>query len=232
MTEKAVKYLSREPVLNADMLEEIRRGMAETVYAEDDGAIVVMDGGFIGNVSASEERTREFLRAGLLNTYLVVGHGDGCLKALSESGMFNPTRKCWQVAWTKDAPDASGPAEVRKLDLSYAEEVHGNYNELADLDDIKERISAGEMMGAFMDGRMVGFIGTHSEGAMGMLFVLPEYRRYGVGQQLEYSLICRELSLGRTPHGQIFEDNEPSIKLAEKLGFEFSGEKMAWFSHK
>ena len=43
-------------------------------------------------------------------------------------------------------------------------------------DYVAERLAAGAMTGAFLDGVLAGFIGIHEEGSIGMLEVLPAYR--------------------------------------------------------
>jgi tRNA (guanine37-N1)-methyltransferase len=75
------------------------------------------------------------------------------------------------------------------------------------------------MWGAF-DERcdLVGFIGLHADGAMGMLEILPKYRRRGYASELLATLADTLLARGWLPWGQIFCDNEASFALNEKLG--------------
>ena len=49
------------------------------------------------------------------------------------------------------------------------------------------------MTGAFLDGVLAGLIGIHEEGSIGMLEVLPAYRRRGLGYALEAGAIRRAL---------------------------------------
>lgn len=63
---------------------------------------------------------------------------------------------------------------------------------------------------------------------MGLLEVLPRYRRKGYGAVLEAFLIRHMLSLGRTPFCQVFEGNTASEKLQQKLGMERS-DQMTWW---
>ncbi|MFQ7452543.1 MAG: GNAT family N-acetyltransferase [Flavonifractor plautii] len=39
------------------------------------------------------------------------------------------------------------------------------------------------MLGAFVDGTLAGFAGFHGEGSIGLLEVLPAYRRRGLGKR-------------------------------------------------
>ena len=63
---------------------------------------------------------------------------------------------------------------------------------------------------------------------MGLLEVLPEYRRRGLGEALERNAINRALEAGWTPYGQVFCSNEVSRRLQEKLGMEFSDKYISW----
>lgn len=73
--------------------------------------------------------------------------------------------------------------EIRQLDISYTEEILAHYH-LGSEEYIKERLLNGCMFGAFVEGKMAGFIGTHIEGSIGMLEVYEEYRRRGIAESL------------------------------------------------
>ena len=75
---------------------------------------------------------------------------------------------------------------------------------------------------------VAGFIGTHSEGSMGMLEVLPEFRRKGYGLALEQFLIAWHLSRGWTPFGHVIDGNEPSLRLQQKAGMVCAGLPAIW----
>lgn len=55
------------------------------------------------------------------------------------------------------------------------------------------------MTGAFLDGVLAGFIGIHEEGSIGMLEVLPAYRRRSLGYALEAGAIRPRTEGGRYP---------------------------------
>ena len=75
---------------------------------------------------------------------------------------------------------------------------------------------------------LVGFIGEHLEGSMGILYVFPEYRRRGFGTALERCLIARTLEKGLIPFGQVEKDNRNSLRLQEKLGMTCSDDLIVW----
>lgn len=79
-------------------------------------------------------------------------------------------------------------------------------------------------------GELAGFIGMHNEGSLGMLEVLPPFRRQGVAAALEADAVNRLLQKGFTPYAHIIEGNGASIQLQEKLGLCFAREKVYWVS--
>ena len=100
------------------------------------------------------------------------------------------------------------------------------------LEYVRDRIEKGWMFGAFVDGKLAGFIGMHTEGGLGMLEVLPEYRGRGIGRALETYAVNISLEQGYTPFGQVVEDNLVSVKLQESLGFYFAKDKVYWVESK
>ncbi|MCD8379868.1 MAG: GNAT family N-acetyltransferase [Lachnospiraceae bacterium] len=91
------------------------------------------------------------------------------------------------------------------------------------------------MYGAFMqsdEGETVlaGYIGTHSEGALGMLQVRTQYRGRGIGAALESFMINLALTRGEIPFGHIFEGNEASLRLQRKLKMNVTDVILWWVS--
>ena len=69
-----------------------------------------------------------------------------------------------------------------------------------------------------VDGQLVGFVGFHPEGSMGMLTVLPQHRGHGYGEDLEKHDINRAIAMGRIPYCHVFFSNKASFSLQHKLG--------------
>ena len=80
----------------------------------------------------------------------------------------------------------------------------------------------------FLDGEPVGFVGEHLEGSMGLLYVLPEFRRRGFGEALEKFCIAKTIEKGFVPFGQVEKDNAASLNLQKKLGFTVSENLIFW----
>jgi GNAT superfamily N-acetyltransferase len=118
---------------------------------------------------------------------------------------------------------------VDPLDGSWAGKIRSLYShpEFYTEEELAEICDAGRMWGAF-DERcdFVGFIGLHADGAMGMLEILPKYRRRGYATELVATIADTLLARGWLPWGQIFCDNEASIELNEKLGMTVGADRL------
>ena len=99
-----------------------------------------------------------------------------------------------------------------------------------DIGYIRDRIEAG-MFGVFLKGEIAGFAGTHEERSMGLLEILPEYRRLGLAYALEAHLINHLLSQGRVPFCQVAIVNVASIRLQQKLGLTISDQVVYWLGY-
>lgn len=103
-----------------------------------------------------------------------------------------------------------------------------NYHSFTDPEYIHKRIAAGVMHGAFQKGELLGFIGMHSEGSVGMLEVLPQHRRKGAATALMAFMTNFCLERGWVPFSQIFHGNEASLALHRRLGWALSQRPLYW----
>lgn len=153
-------------------------------------------------------------------TQIVVKSPDAVQKVSAEFG-FHDTCPCTQWSYWRDELPKLPEHDIRPLELCHSKLAAQHYKLFSDAEPhLIERIQAGRMWGLFEDGKLAGFIGTHSEGSIGMLEVLPEYRRKGYGMMLESFLIRWHLERGRTPFCHVIDGNEASLCLQQRLGME------------
>ena len=88
---------------------------------------------------------------------------------------------------------------------------------------IRQRIEEG-MLGGMVDGALAGFAGIHQEGTMGLLEVLPQFRRRGLAEVLEVGLIAQQLHRGLLPYCHVRLGNTASEALQTKLGLVFDSD--------
>lgn len=230
VTERAVEYLSKEPLLHMDMLESIRCGSARLLSASDRGVLLFSEACRAVMMSARDGPEAERMFALFDSAPMFVAHQRFYLGNVRERFDYSESMVCFQAAYLKKGPLPEAPcgAEIRLLDESFLPFLAEHYSHASDEGYLLGRLRAGVMFGAFLQGRLAGFIGLHEEGSMGMLEVLPEFRRRGVALSLETFLSNRLLAAGRVPFVQIVEGNAPSLQLHRKLGFSVSKETLCW----
>ena len=89
-------------------------------------------------------------------------------------------------------------------------------------------VGRGSILLGYHGDRLVGFIGEHLEGSMGLLYVFPEFRRRGFAAALQRRLIARTMERGFVPFGQVERDNLASLRLQEKFGMTRSERLIVW----
>ena len=220
-----------DPVLHADMLANLGRPGAQLVYAAPDG-VVLRVSDWLHMVSCRDESFLDRLLPLLPDEPGSVILHQACLAApLMHTGKYRDSRAFYQVCYDKTEPLPVRLPEntvLRALTRADLPVVCENYHSF-DTDDgyIAERIDAG-MLGAFVDGRLAGFMGTHDERSMGLLVILPEFRRHHLAEALECAFINRQLALGEVPYGQVLTDNEASLALQRKLNMRISETPVYW----
>lgn len=137
-----------------------------------------------------------------------------CVKYILPENIKLPKNKCEVTRLTKD--DAN---------YIYANYDYKNFSSPAY---ISERIVKDLSFGIMEDNKLVGWVLTHDDGSIGLLNVLPEYRRKGYGYELMLAITREARRLGHLPFLHIEEDNIKSTELALKLGFK-QDRKVSWF---
>ncbi len=149
------------------------------------------------------------------------------LEELLAERHYRPAQRCRQVLYTMRNTLPVRHKDIRRLTADSLKDVCCGGGPGAE-DYVRGRIEAGDMYGAFAEGKLVGFGGIHSDGRMGMLYVEPDYRRQGIGSALESYMVNRMLERGWTPYGHIREDNRAALSLQEKLGLYSAAKTFCW----
>ena len=230
MIEKALEYLKRDTLLHVDMLETIKRGIGEVIYAGNDG-VVLLNSGYTYMISVESEETLERACSVIgKRPEVICAHNALFTPLLQEKYGYKHQMECFQCAYMSGEKldlRASEGIELKPLTIEQLDFVVENYSHNPDRNYILERLEAG-MIGAFYGNEIVGFVGTHTEGTMGMLEIVPAYRRRGIAYTLEAAMINYTLDKGFIPHAHIVTTNEASIKLQEKVGMNFSDKTATW----
>lgn len=227
--EQALAYPGRDPLFYMDMLEPLRRGTAELLYAEEDGVLLCESGG-IHMMSAAGPAAAERCFALLSRCAMLVGHELWYKAEAVRRFGLHEEQICYQAAWLAPEPPAAAPfgGELRLLGEEMAQWVYDHYSHpFGGVAYMQGALRRG-MLGAFVDGACAGFAGFHEEGSIGMLEVLPVYRRRGVGEALLRGAVRLALERGQYAFGQVFTDNQASLALQRKVGMSVSRERLFW----
>ena len=233
MDTTAFNYLAKDRRTNIDMLEILSLPNSIVWFAAEYGVLLEHDEYFL--LSCEPEREAEFLPrlvSGLSEDTerMIVLHGTGLKGVLMRDYGFSCLMDVRHCIYESTAPvPVSLPqgVAIRRLDASHLGFVLEHYHMMDDEAYLAGRISEG-MFGAFVEGELAGFIGTHDEHAIGLLEILPEFRRLGLAFSLEAYLINRLLAVGQTPFCQVSIENEPSLALQRKLGLTICDTVIPW----
>ena len=225
----ALKTLSRDPVLHMDMVEAIRSGNAELLFVSESGVLLRHTLSPVLMMSANDPETAGRMLAAADSTELFVAHQSFTVEMVLQKFPYRGQMPCRQAVYLKNEPLPSVPSpEIKLLDERFLPFIMEHYSHADDEDYQLERFRSGVMFGAFVDGDLTGFIGTHDERSIGLLYVLPDYRRLGLAFALEAVMTNHLLSIGRLPFCQVHLQNEPSLALQRKLGFTVSDQPIYW----
>lgn len=232
--------LQKKKLHHIGMIELITRGQAELLYHDSQGTLlrdrvsgicmltVINKESGIKILREIFESERDTLFKDSITGFIT--HQEFMNGFVKEFFDMKQISGCVQQVYTRKEALPKKDIRICRLDLAYLDIIQKAYT-LTDGEYLKERLLAGVMYGAFLDDKLVGFIGEHQEGSMGMLYVFPDFRRRGIAKALETDQINRTLQKGFIPYCQVKEQNEISMCLQEKLGL-YSAKDMIWWLEK
>ena len=218
---QGIDYLGLDRVL--------KRGSGE-IIAEQDDALLILD-----NVSGARMLACEDTAAGLCLLDRYIGRECGLLMvsdcALGRTAFqrygFDEKLECYQVAYYGEKPPADDRISVRTAEEKDLPMLIENY-QLLSPEELGKVVRRKSILLGYDQDQLIGFIGEHLEGSMGILYVLPAFRRKGYGAALQRRLIAKTMAEGYIPFGQVEKDNHASLHLQKKLGMTQSGNLIVW----
>lgn len=237
------KWMMRQKLLHIDMIELINRGRARIVY-RDAKELLLRDmvSGIYFHTRMADVPTEWNLPQELgkdERIECIAIHQREMVPFMEKYFHLKTDMECIQGAYTRKeklpvrglyGPDGRGENgfSIRVLSEEFIPFVTEHYSEIGTEEYVTDRIRHGAVYGAFYDEKIVGFIADHEEGSIGMLYVLPEYRKRHVAMALETYCMNLAIERGEIPYGQIVLGNEPSIGLQEKMGICFAKGTVVW----
>jgi len=247
-TQSAIEALMKKKVIHMDMIEALRLGNGKLLCFDERGILLKDKKSGVYMLTAKTAEAGKAILNGLSEKEkaqmgAVVVHDVSLFAdaADAEANGFTVGQGCFQAVYTRGVTlPVRKDVQIQKLDATYADVVCEHYHMIQDKSFVEDKLNSGVMYGIFVkcneydaeEWQLAGFVGQHEEGSMGMLEIFPEYRRDGLASILESFTINRILGEGRIPYCQIFDDNEASLRLQEKLGLRISKEKLWWMMKK
>lgn len=237
--------MMKKKLLHIDMIELINRGRAELVYSNGNEYLLRdIESGVYMHTNLNETEAEAFGGNGYFDDTkemeCVILHQPECLPVIEEKYGLSLQTECKNAVYTQreklpvtglyradGRPDERG-LTIRQLTKDNSEEAGKLHEWPNDLEYFYERVESGNVFGAFIEDKLVGVIGIHSEGSIGMLFVDENYRKMRLGMALETYMFNQAIEKGWIPYGQVIIDNEKSFKLQEKMGLYCSKESVYW----
>lgn len=149
--------------------------------------------------------------------------------ARAARGKAHPCRLA--VRFDASVPEGDPGRDIRTLTPAYADVIRQNYShpEYLAPGELEVLLAEGLVLGGFEQGRLVGFVGEHPQGSMGMLEVFEEARGRGWGRALALAKMRQVHRRANVPWAEILSENEASLALVTSLGFEVRPADEMWF---
>ena len=208
-----------------DIIDAVNRDEGEVLYFSEGSGIIFQHNDGVYYIASLGPDKSSFIKH-LPDRGLATVHGQWEAEYMMENLGYEKVEPTYLYVYEGNPLEKNG--NIRVLDESYLDFILSHYGTSSE-EDIKAAMDNKHLYGAFSGDELMGFAGFHMEGSMGMLVVLPEYRRRGVGETLEKYLIATALEEGRLPYCNVFVSNKASISLQEKLGLK-RGKILSWWT--
>ena len=217
------EYISKDPI-SFIHIEELLDRKYTIIYASKNGFIIHDDSVDFYYISFSDvEEMKEILSKYSFKTYLTYDYE--VVKFYGDDGKTTNLKQ-W-VYNSKTKFDVS-EYDIRKLGLEYLDLINDCYKALGPNEDNSQALINNEVLGLFVDNKLVGMVGRHPEGCLGMLKVFDEYKRKGYGLALEKAKINDLIDRNQRVFEEVIEGNDASTSLQNKLGLVVGERTIYW----
>lgn len=219
-----VKYLSKDQDKNVNMINFVRtypinmiKMVGESVLARGKS-----DENWIYISSSSNIELNELVSKLDDNDKYFAVIEDWMLPILTQGKEVEWKLSCMKYIFPKNIKLPRNNCKVIKLSVDDVQYIYDNYEykKYTSLEYIAERIVKDISFGIIEDNKLAGWIMIHDDGAIGLLNVLPAFRKKGYGYELILAMIKEVRKIDKISFLHIEEDNIKSTNLALKIGFE------------
>ena len=223
--EEALAFLANEPIRHFTMTSLLAQDPAAVCHRMGDHLLIRIQeerGTFVAFAAGhtSVPAALFHLMDGTERLFYV--QGDEMANAVAQRLPLGKTSACVQFHLPDDVPVAEDEAGIIDLTPDHADYIHSHYSyrDVTSVAYLRERITSAPAIGVMVDGVLAGFVMTHDEMTMGVMHVLPEYRKMGLATRLNAAMVRRMRALGYPCIVEIVQDNHASLGLAKSAGFQ------------
>ncbi len=225
--------LKKAPRRCIPLREMVRRGIGTIEYASKDCVLLRTPDGIQTFWSSDQDLGRSVIVT-LLSSSVIVCLEPVLVREIQQACSLpdlRPYHLCYLDESTPKAKTKGGskskksagadvPRDIRPLDQAFFAQVRAGYADqgMASDEEIRGLLDGGGILGGFEDGELVGFVGEHPCGSIGMLYVLPDHRGRGWGRSLLEAKVKDHQARGWMPWSEVYEDNKVSLRLHRSLG--------------
>lgn len=228
MVHNALAFCRQNPIARMLPLAALERGTARVVALKD-GALLAYDPTFKGHMLCwdDEAQALALLRGFQSEDLLMLEYATLKDEAQAFHG-FTGGMVAYGCAYLHKQPlPVKKPVRLELLGPEDLAMVAAHNREAGE-----ELLSYALKEGRLYAGRdgqtLVGFIGFHEEGSLGMLYVVEGQRRRGYAAAMEALLVNRLLLEGKRVFGQIRVGNEASLSLHRGMGYTIADAPGSW----
>lgn len=227
--ERALAYFQKDQIGHLDMSEPIRRGYAQILFADEDKGVCLIEknsGGYF--LSAKDEETGKWMLDQIDSCELICMHQEYLYNIAREKFHFDEQLQVKQYGYLGELiPEKESEMDIypiREQDLQIVLENYHVYG----MTELNWLMNQEYLFGGYVGTELVGFVGIHPEGSLGLLKVLDSHLRKGYGKQLEVFITNHVIKKGWIPFGQVAKGNQASVALQSSLGVTPSDNWIYW----
>lgn len=226
--QQIIKILKKKKRNHIHMMESLSRGLAEVLYAKGNNILIYNESCKLCMLTVENlEEGIKILDFVPEETRLFITNQEFMNEPVCEKFSAQMYHECYQVLYTAREALPVCHKDIRMLtlqDLAYVCEHYDMGNE----EHLKDLIESKMMYGAYIENELVGFMGIHEDGSLGLLYVDKAYRRQRLGEALVCYLTNLQKDCGMTPYAHIISDNMASLGMQEKIGYYVAEQTIFW----
>lgn len=223
----AIKRLSKQKRNHIHMMESLSRGKGELLYFEGDNILVYDRNCKLGMMTVNTPEIGEQILDLLPEDVMFLILSQEFMKDIVADRLnFKIYNQCHIACYTKKEALPVKHKDIRLLSVDDLEYVAEHYQDNEEY--LRRHLEKKLMYGAYVENKLVGFVGFREDGSSGFLYVEEEYRGRGIGESLEAYSINLLREQGFTSFGYVVVGNEASLRVQERLGLYLSQSTVWW----